>query len=73
MPKETKNVWCTPGKVQIALRITDADAKRLDDLIPRYQKDEMVQATGRKVTRATILRLAMKRGLASLYEEIDNS
>jgi hypothetical protein len=54
---------------QIALRIPANTAERADALIEYVEGFPGVQALGRKVTRSTVIRMAIDRGLDVLADE----
>lgn len=53
----------------MSLRLGDEILGRADALIPALQRDPVVQAAAPQVTRATVLRLAVLKGLALLEQE----
>ena len=53
---------------QIALRVSPDMEQRVDALLPKLAKDATLSAVGR-VTRSTVLKLALSRGLEVLERE----
>jgi hypothetical protein len=58
----------TSVMTQVALRIPTEALKRADALIPKVARDSTVAALG-EITRSTILKLAVMRGLDALEKE----
>ncbi len=56
------------ASVQLVLRVQANIAKRADDLKPRVARDPNLSAVGR-ITRSTVLKLALLRGLEVLERE----
>ena len=54
---------------QITTRLPADLIERMDALLPQLRKDPRYRAFGR-ITRSTVIRLAMERGLAVLESEI---
>jgi len=56
------------ASVQLVLRVQASIAKRADELRPRVARDPNLSAVGR-ISRSTVLKLALLRGLAVLEQE----
>ena len=56
------------GGTQIALRIPSQALKRADALIPKLARNTTISALGH-VTRSTVMKLALMRGLELLEQE----
>jgi hypothetical protein len=56
------------ASVQLVLRVQADIAKRADELKPRVTRDRNLAAVGR-ITRSTVLKLALLRGLEVLERE----
>ncbi len=56
------------GSIQIVLRVQGSVAKRADDLLPKIARDPHLAAAAR-ITRSTVLKLALLRGLEILERE----
>jgi hypothetical protein len=57
-----------PTQIQISTWVMKNDLRRAEALVPKLAKHPLVAATG-KVTRSTVLRLAITRGLDTLEKE----
>ena len=53
---------------QISVWVLAADLRRADSLVRRVAKDRMAASLG-NVTRSTVLRLALSRGLEALEKQ----
>ena len=56
------------ASVQLVLRVQATIAKRADELKPKVARDPNLSAVGR-ITRSTVLKLALLRGLEVLEKE----
>jgi len=56
------------ASVQLVLRVQASIAKRADELRPRVARDPNLSAVGR-ISRSTVLKLALLRGLDVLEQE----
>jgi len=56
------------GREQISVWVMVEDLRRADRLIPRLAKDRLLATSGR-ITRSTVLRFALTRGLDVLEQE----
>ena len=56
------------ASVQLVLRVQANIAKRADELKPKVARDPNLSAVGR-ITRSTVLKLALLRGLEVLEQE----
>lgn len=56
------------ASVQLVIRVQASVAKRADDLKAKVARDRNLSAVGR-ITRTTVLKLALTRGLEALEQE----
>lgn len=54
---------------QLSLRLTDEILERAEALLPHLESDPALNAATAQVTRTTVLRYALLRGLAELERE----
>lgn len=54
------------------LRLSDQEIAEADALIDAVAADPTIQAIGRVVTRATVLRLALRLGVREMQQRIQN-
>lgn len=57
-----------PTQTQIATYVMTDDLRRADALVPKLAKHPVLAAMG-KITRSTVLRLAITQGLDALEKE----
>ena len=62
-------VFDMPKMIQLGTRVPETLGIRCDELIPLLESYEGIRALGREVTRSTVVRMALERGLASLEAE----
>lgn len=55
-----------PPKTNTTIRIADEQLALADELIPAVSRDPALRASGRDVSRSTVLRIALDLGLAEL-------
>jgi hypothetical protein len=57
------------ARVQVTVWLMAEDLRRADALIPKLATDRLVTTLGGKITRSTVLRLALTHGLDDLERQ----